>query len=115
MCADAFDHFFVASLGGGDDDYLPAAGRGQADGERGLPAARATDQERVRHQNSIPRIAEIPSSNACFSLTISVTVSATSRSSSGASRPVAMTLTSWGRDRMASTTSAVSIQPQFIG
>src|SRR5713226_4828524 len=63
----------------------------------------------------MPRIARTPRSNACFTFLISVTVSASSTSSAGASRPVAMMFTEGGRLRMTSTTSGIGIQPQFIG
>src|SRR5688500_11780939 len=63
----------------------------------------------------MPFLAMTPRSYACFTLRISVTVSATSTSALGASRPVRTTLTLAGRSRMTRTTSSMSIQPQLIG
>src|SRR5581483_234469 len=63
----------------------------------------------------MPLMASTPESYACFTLRMSVTVSATSTSAAGASRRVHTTLTFAGRDRMATTTSSPSIHPQLMG
>src|SRR5260370_32728032 len=115
MAADPRVHLFVARLRGGDERHRSARVGGQAHGHRRFAAPRAAQQKDEGHQKSMPRIARTPRSNACFVFLISVTVSATSTSSAGASRPVAMMLTEGGRLRITSTTSEVGIQPQFIG
>src|SRR5207247_3698605 len=104
-----------AGLAGRDEHHRPLRAFRCLDGKARLAAARAADQERERHQKSIPRRAFTPRSKAWRTLTISVTVSATARSEAGASRPVAITFTRSGRSRIAATTSSASIQPQFIG
>ena len=63
----------------------------------------------------MPFLAAMPRSYACLTLRISVTVSATSISAAGASRPVATMLTCCGRAPDGRDTSSVAIQPQFIG
>ena len=66
----------------------------------------ATSPARRSHQNSIPRCARIPASNACFTGRISVTVSATSSSLAWAPRPVMAMCRSSGLLFKHSTTSS---------
>src|SRR5207245_3810560 len=115
MPADPLRHLLVAGARGGDECHRRLRIGSQSEGHRRLAAARATEKKDERHQKSMPRIARTPRSNACLVFFISVTVSATSTSSAGASRPVAMMFTDGGRFLITSTTSAVGIQPQFIG
>src|SRR4029077_13193343 len=105
----------VAPRRGGDEGHGPLRSPGDAVRERRLAAPRASEEQHVTHQKSMPRSALMPLSKACFRLRISVTVSATSISSLGASRPVAMLFTEAGRERISATTSDEAIQPQFIG
>src|SRR5262249_42112129 len=77
---------------------------------------RETDGDRAgAHQKSRPRRARMPRSNACFTFRISVTVSASSTSCSGAFRPVATMFTCSGRPLIALTTSSTGSQPKFTG
>src|SRR2546422_5920639 len=115
MPLDALRHLVVTWLRGRDERDRRAGIRSHAHRHRRLAAARAAEQQDDRHQKSMPRIARTPRSNACLTFRISVTVSASSMSSAGASRPVAITLTAEGLDRIAATTSAIGIQPQLIG
>ena len=64
-----------------------------------------------RAQYSMPFMARMPRLYACFTIFISVTVSAISTSSGKASRPVTTTFVFGARSRMASTTSAAETQP----
>ena len=58
-------------------------------------------------QSSIPRCAGIPALNACLTICISVTVSASSMISGGQRRPVSTTWTWLGRAFKVSSTSAI--------
>jgi len=106
----ALAHLLVAGLARCDEGDRRALRPRALDGERRLAAARPADVD-DESQKSIPRRARIPLSYACRTFTISVTVSATWTSSSGALRPVATTFTRAGRERIAVATSAESIQP----
>src|SRR5207244_10453901 len=64
-------------------------------------------------QYSIPLIALMPSSYACLTLRISVTVSAISTSSGAASRPVITTLVLGERPVIPATTSSTGTHPYF--
>ena len=99
---DPLRHLLVPSLCRDDHDDRQVRRRREPRRQRRLPAPSATQQHGEAHQYSIPRIAPMPSSNACFSLAISVTVSATARSAAGASRPVATMFTCGGRSRIVS-------------
>src|SRR5439155_18761245 len=100
---------------GRDEGHRTSCLTAQAVGKARLAAPRASQEQHEPHQKSMPRIARTPRSNACLRLRISVTVSASSMSAGGASRPVAITFTDTGRAAIAATTSSVEIQPQFIG
>src|SRR5690606_7167418 len=73
----------------------------------------------VRHDqhnhHSMPFWPRWPSSKGCLTFVTSLTRSAISTSSAGASRPVMRTCWCPGRFASTSTTSAVSTQPNFIG
>jgi hypothetical protein len=62
VAGDALGHLGVARLGCRHEHDGPAEGPGAAQRERGLAAARAADQQRQRHQKSIPRLARTPRS-----------------------------------------------------
>src|SRR5207244_12594056 len=112
--ADAVLHLRVLRGGGGDEPHRPAGFPAKAVGEARLAAPGSAEDQHEPHQKSMPRIARMPRSNACFCLRISVTVSATAMSCGGASRPVAITFTESGRPATTALTSSAGIQPQFI-
>src|SRR5207253_11512343 len=115
VAANPLLHLGVTRGRRGDKRDRAARLAAEANGELGLAAPGTTRDEDESHQKSMPRIARTPRSNACLRLRISVTVSASSMSAGGASRPVAITFTDTGRAAIAATTSSVEIQPQFIG
>src|SRR4029077_1778027 len=94
---DALGHLIVAGGRGRDECHASARLDRKARRTLRLAAARATEQQDEAHQKSMPRMARMPASKACLRLRISVTVSAMSTSSDGASRPVAITVTVAGR------------------
>ena len=63
------------------------------------------------NQSSIPRCAGIPAANACLTIFISVTVSASATISSGQRRPVSTTCTCAGRFCKVTSTSSSGSQP----
>jgi hypothetical protein len=70
-------------------------------------------REGLRHrtQSSMPRWAGMPALNACLTIVISVTVSASSTISGGQRRPVSTTCTCLGRARSVSSTPSSGSQP----
>ena len=64
-----------------------------------------------RRQSSMPRCAGMPALNACLTIVISVTVSASSMISGGQRRPVSATCTWVGRSRSVASTSSSGSQP----
>jgi len=71
----------------------------------------ATSRTDASIQSSMPRCAGTPALNACLTLCISVTVSASSTISGGQRRPVIATCTSRGRSRSVASTSSSGSQP----
>ena len=100
-----------------DAPSLTAMQACQCSGNHGLALARsgrghhqrrtAADSRRQAHHSS-PGIAFTPALNACFTMVMSVTVSAASTSSGGAARPVTMTCCMAGRACRSAMTVATS-------
>src|SRR5262249_8107633 len=105
-------------LRGRDAHPAPLQRRHQARRDRGRADAGARPGHgdagpEPAHQNSMPFLPLMPRSYACFTLRISVTVSARSTSSSAASRPVITTLVPSARPRIPATTSSTGTHSYF--
>ena len=91
------DHLVVQRLGRRDERHRPTAVRRRA---RRRCATSRSRRRRAAASCAISsrslRAPRSPSSNACFMLALSLTVSASSTSSAGASRPVSTTETAFG-------------------